>query len=132
MLISKEQHWRSPAKKLEEQSITKLQGCQEKARGKGKTKTYLNKPSLLLKRMILGEQENGFLDIICIEVVYHLQESCPYLVIFAPIKDFLDVYYVSTWPNVKYLKTSEILKVSSNFDIHSFVQISRNLGVCAS
>ena len=30
MLISKEQHWRSPAKKLEEQSIVKLQGCQEK------------------------------------------------------------------------------------------------------
>ena len=27
-------------------------------------------------------------------VVYHLQKSYPYLLIFAPIKDFLDVYNV--------------------------------------
>ena len=33
------------------------------------------------------------------------------------------------WLNKKYLKTSEILKVSSNFDICKFVQISRNSGV---
>ena len=63
--------------------------------------------------MILGEQENAFLfefglivpavlkclfrhnfDIISAEVVYHLQKSYPYLLIFAPIKDFLDVYNV--------------------------------------
>ena len=30
VLISKEQHWRSPAKKLEEYTTTRLQGCQEK------------------------------------------------------------------------------------------------------
>ena len=58
MLISKEQHWRSPAKKLEEQNTAKLQGCQEK----GKAKICLNKPSLCLKRMILGEQKNVFLS----------------------------------------------------------------------
>ena len=39
------------------------------------------------------------------------------------------VYNVTSWPNVEYLKTSEMLKASSNFDICSFVQISRNLGV---
>ena len=59
--------------------------------------------------MILGEQENVFLfefgliepavltdyfDIISADVVCHLQKSCPYLLIFAPIKDFLDVYNV--------------------------------------
>ena len=59
---------------------------------------------------------------ICADVVTHLEKSYPYLLIFAPIKDFLDVY------NIEYLKTSEILKVSSNFDIYSFVQISRNFG----
>ena len=57
--------------------------------------------------MILGEQENVFLlefGLIVPEVLkclfrhdfrrrsYHLQKSYPYLLIFAPIKDFLDVY----------------------------------------
>ena len=32
-LISKEQHWRSPAKKPEEDRTTKLHGWQEKTRG---------------------------------------------------------------------------------------------------
>ena len=36
-------------------------------------------------------------------------------------------FTISTWPNVKYLKTSEISKVSSNFDIYSFVKTSRDL-----
>ena len=31
-------------------------------------------------------------------------------------------------PNIEYLKTFEILKVSSHFGICSFVQISRNFG----
>ena len=46
-----------------------------------------------------------------------MEKNYPYLPIFAPIKDFLDVYNVEqlTWPNVKYSKTFEILKVSSNF-----------------
>ena len=38
VLISKEQHWRSPAKKLEKYSTTRLQGCQDKARCKEKLK----------------------------------------------------------------------------------------------
>ena len=58
MLISKEQHWRSPAKELEEQSTAKLQGRQETKPEARKAKTYLNKPGLWLKRMILGEQAN--------------------------------------------------------------------------
>ena len=60
-------------------------GCQEKNLRQGTTKTYLDKPSLWLKRMILREQENVFLfefglivpavlnvyfDIICADVVY--------------------------------------------------------------
>ena len=40
MLILKEQHWRSPANKLEEE---RLQGWQEKA--EGKTKSCFDKPS---------------------------------------------------------------------------------------
>ena len=59
--------------------------------------------------MIVRDQENIFLfefghivpavlkclfDIICADVVYPPGESCPYLLIFAPIKDFIDVYNV--------------------------------------
>ena len=59
--------------------------------------------------MILGEQENGFLfefGLILPTVLKFLfrhnfcirslppAERCPYLFIFAPIKDFLDVYNV--------------------------------------
>ena len=46
-----------------------------------------------------------------------MEKNYPYLPIFAPIKDFLDVYNVEqlTWPNVEYSKTFEILKVYSNF-----------------
>ena len=41
MLTSKEQHWRSPAKKLEEEKTTRLQGWQEKLRGTEKLKRIL-------------------------------------------------------------------------------------------
>ena len=46
-----------------------------------------------------------------------MEKNYPYLLIFTPIKDFFDVYNVEqlTWPNVKYSKTFETLKVSSNF-----------------
>ena len=40
-LISKEQHWRAPAKKLEEEKTTILQGWQEKPRGTEKLKRIL-------------------------------------------------------------------------------------------
>ena len=33
--------------------------------------------------------ENVYCDIISADVVYHLQKSYPYLLIFAPVKDFL-------------------------------------------
>ena len=36
--------------------------------------------------------ENVYFDIICEDVVYPPEESYPYLLIFAPIKYFLDVY----------------------------------------
>ena len=55
MLISKEQHWRSPAKKLEEENTTRLQGWEKK------TKTYFNKSNKWLKRIIVRDQENVFL-----------------------------------------------------------------------
>ena len=61
MLISKEQHWRSPGKKLEEQKHNKTTGLPGKTRGKEKTETYLDKPSLWLKRIIRMEHENVFL-----------------------------------------------------------------------
>ena len=38
--------------------------------------------------------QNVYFDIISADVVYHLQESYCDLLIFAPIKDFLDVYNV--------------------------------------
>ena len=38
VLISKGQHWRSPAEKLEKEMKTRLQSCQEKTRGKVKLK----------------------------------------------------------------------------------------------
>ena len=58
VLISKEQHCRSPVKKLEEEK-TRLQGWEETPRY-GETKTYFNKPSEWLKRMILRDPENVF------------------------------------------------------------------------
>ena len=35
-----------------------------------------------------------FISAISADVVYYLQKSYPYSLIFAPIKDFLDVYNV--------------------------------------
>ena len=64
-------------------------------------------------------------------MVYPPGEKLSIFTHFAPIKDFLDVYIVEQ-PGQKYSKTSEIFKVSANFDIYSFVQISRNLGFFAS
>ena len=61
MLISKEQHWRYPPKKLEEELSNKITGLAGKNPRLGKTKTYLDKSCLWLKRMILREQENVFL-----------------------------------------------------------------------
>ena len=37
--------------------------------------------------------KNVYFDIICAKFT-HLEKSYPYLLIFAPIKDFLDVYNV--------------------------------------
>ena len=54
MLISNKQHWRSPAEKLEEERAGKTPRYR-------KTKTYFNKPSKWLKRMIVRGQENAFL-----------------------------------------------------------------------
>ena len=61
MLISKEQHWRYPAKELEEEPDNKITGAGRKKPRQGKTKPYLDTPSLWLKRLILKEQENVFL-----------------------------------------------------------------------
>ena len=41
MLISKEQHWSSPAKKLEEEKTTRLQDWEEKPQGRKKIKRIL-------------------------------------------------------------------------------------------
>ena len=41
MLISKEQQWRSPTKKLEEEKTTRLRGWQEKPQGTEKLKRIL-------------------------------------------------------------------------------------------
>ena len=71
-------------------------------------KTYLNKPSLWLKRMILGEQENVFFlfGLIVRAVLKCLfrhnfcrrslpsAEKLSLFTHFAPIKDFLNVYNV--------------------------------------
>ena len=68
-------------------------------------------------------------DIICGEVVYPPEEKLSlFTQFFLQSKIFL-MYTTTSQPNVEYLKTSEILKVSFNFDICSFVQISSNLGI---
>ena len=54
MLTSKEQHWRSPAKKLEEEITTDYEADRKNPRY-GNTKTYFNKPSEWLKRMIVED-----------------------------------------------------------------------------
>ena len=59
-LIFKKQHWRSPVKKLEEEPGNKITGQAGKDPRKGKTKTYLDKPSLWFKRMILRKQKDVF------------------------------------------------------------------------
>ena len=61
MLISKEQYWRSPPKKLEEEKRAEITGPAKKTPRLGKTKTYFDKPSLRLKRILLTDQENVFL-----------------------------------------------------------------------
>ena len=73
-------------------------GLPGKSPREGKTKTYLDKPSLWLKRIILMEHENVFLfeyGLIVPAVLKCLfrHNLCRRL-IFAPIKDFLDVYNV--------------------------------------
>ena len=50
--------------------------------------------SFLIWTYRTGGTKYVYFDIISADVVYHLQKSCPYLLIFAPIKDFLDVYNV--------------------------------------
>ena len=63
MFISKEQHWRYPANKLEEEKKQSTRLIR-KTPTYGKTKRYFNKPSKWLKRMIVrdqaGDRENVF------------------------------------------------------------------------
>ena len=56
MLISKEQHWRSQAEKLD----NKIAGMAGEIPEVRKTKSYFDKLSISLKRMILRKQENVF------------------------------------------------------------------------
>ena len=53
--------FKRPVKKLEDEPGNKISGLAGKNQRQGKTKTYLDKPSLWLKRMVLREQENVFL-----------------------------------------------------------------------
>ena len=96
-------------KKLKEEPNNKITGLTGKTPRYGKTKTYFNKPSKCLKRMIVRDQENVFLsefglivpavlkclfDIICADVVYPPGEKLSLFTNFTPVKDFLDVYNV--------------------------------------
>ena len=49
---------------------------------------------LLITDLSYRRYYNVSFDIICADVVYPPGENYPYLLIFAPIKDFLDVYNV--------------------------------------
>ena len=49
VLISKEQHWKSPAKKLEEERTAEITTPAGKTQGKEKLKLFFDKPSLWLK-----------------------------------------------------------------------------------
>ena len=85
---------------------TRLQRWQEKPRGT-KTKTYFNKASKWLRTIIVTDQDNVSVfefalivrryynvcfHTICADVVYPPRKIHSYLLIFPPIKDFLDVY----------------------------------------
>ena len=147
MLISKEQHCRSPVKKLEEELDNRITGLPGKNLRSGKTKTYLDKLSLLLKRITLREQENvsifefGLIKLAVLKCLFrHNLCKCSlstrrklslFTHFFLQSKTLLMYIMYNIQANVKYLKTYEILNVSLNFDIYSFVQISRNLGFFA-
>ena len=60
MLVSKEEHWKSHLLSCKKSWAIRLQDWQVKPDVR-KTKTYLDKPILWLKRVILREQENVFL-----------------------------------------------------------------------
>ena len=118
----------------------------------GKTKTYFNKPSKWLERMIVRDQENVFLfrfGLIVPAVLKYLfwhnlcRRSLPTWRKVIPIYSFLlqsKICLMHIMWNIlakgRILKSFpekllKLLKNSSHFDIYSFVQISRNLGYFA-
>ena len=88
--------------------------------------------SLFEFTIIVRRYHNVYFYIICADVVYPARKSHSYLLIFPPIKDFLDVYNLEH-PSQMYniLKFPEILTISPHFD-YTFVHISRHLRVFAS
>ena len=83
------------------QRTTRLPGWQEKTPMKGKTKTYLDNPSLRLKRTVFREQENVFLSefgpivptvlfgTVCEDIVYLPGEKLSLFTHFCSEKIFL-------------------------------------------
>ena len=105
-----------------------------------KTKMYFNKASKWLKTIIVTNQNNVFVfefalivwwyynvcfHTICADVVYSPRKIHSYLLIFPPIKDFLDVYNLA---HPSQFKICEILTISNHFD-YTFVHISKYLRV---
>ena len=77
--ISKGQHWRFPAKKLEEESTTTLQGWQEKTRGKEKLKLIWINQVYGWQKWYLGSKEMFFfvnLDIGYALPLSHIISTC--------------------------------------------------------
>ena len=82
--------------------------------------------------IIIRRYYNVYFHVICADVVYPPRKSHSYLLIFPPVKDFLDVHSLER-PSQMYtiLKFPEILTISPHFD-NTFVHISRHLRVFAS
>ena len=101
---------------------------------------YFNKASKWLKTIIVTNQNNVSVfefalivrryynvcfHTICADVVYPPRKIHSYLLIFPPIKDFLDVYNLA---HPSRFKISEILTISNHFG-YTFVHISKHLRV---
>ena len=99
---------------------------------------YFNKASKWLKTIIVTNQNNvsvfefalivrRYYNVcfrtICADVVYPPRKIHSYLLIFPPIKDFLNVYNLA---HPSRFNISEILTISNHFD-YTFVHISKHL-----
>ena len=87
--------------------------------------TNQNNVSVFEFALIVRRYNNVCFHTISADVVYPPRKIHSYLLIFSPIKDFLDVYNLA---HSSRFKISEILTIFNHFD-YTFVHISNHLRV---